>query len=845
MTGVFAQFEKAWQIPVFGSTTSDVALGDVDGDGDLDAGLMQGQQNGVLLLNNGNGFFSPSPTGSILPKGASGRFGLLNDDEFPDLFVAVHLGPCQVWFNDGSGNFVDSGQSIGGTDSRTTMELADIDEDGDLDAILPANSPSSNNQIWLNDGNGVFSDSGQSLGMDFTIAVKFLDVNDDTHGDIIFGNNGTNRVWLNDSLGNGNFTLSPTSLGGGTTHDLAVGDVNGDSAPDVVVINGSTFGDANEVWLNNGSGTFTDSGQLLGTEFSLSGILSDVDGDGDSDLVEGTITNSPNRLWLNDGSGNFTDSGESFGTGRVNAIAAGMLGCDGFQDFFFAISNGPSKVWTGSKTGTLVDSGQQFGSSEASCAAAGDMDGDGDLDVVLGSLGGVIRILLNDGSGRFYDADIALVNGEGNNNGAIAVADFNGDGHVDIVAANNYRGAGGDEMDRIWLNDGAGGFTLDPDFLDDENGSAIAVADLNGDTYIDIIIGNGNTDFGQPGANSIWLNDGLGNFTESNVIGLGNTKSVVVADLAGDNSPDIFVGNTGGEPNRIFIGDGSGGFTDSGQAIGSSRTNVAVAYDFDGVNGIDVFCGNFNEDSKLWINNGTGTLSDSGQSFGSSSTKSAGAVDADGDGILDLFIGNGVNIPETDHVRMSDGSGNFSFLQALESHPTSAVLVGDFSGDGIDDVFTSSEDGTHTLWNRALVCPDVEAYAADHGLTGNNTLAEADPDGDGLPNYVELAYNLDPAASDAEPISDFSTATGGLPRVLVVGSGSTRNFRAEFIRRRNTSCFYYNLTISPCLVGFAPPGVVSVSSEIINADYERVSYLYSTPIGTERMFGRFELSYEP
>ncbi len=838
-----AQFSNAWQIDVPGSTTVEVALGDIDADGDLDAVLMQDLQDSVVLINQGSGYFLPLPQAPSMPRGVCGRLGHLDGDAHLDLFVTRHLAPCEVWIGDGSGGFTNSGQSLGGTASRATMALADVNGDTHLDAILPIDGSSAQNEIWLNNGSGIFSDSGQSLGLDATKSVVVGDANGDTHPDIVFGNNGVNRLWLNN--GSGVFSDSGQSLGASTTNEILLRDVSGDTFPDLVMVNGSISGQDNEVWLNNGSGTFSDSGQSLGNAFSLSGTLSDLDGDDDLDLVEGTAGNEDNRVWLNNGSGIFSDSGDSLGAGRADAIATGELDCTPGDDFVLVGFEGPTEVWFSTGSGTLLDSGQRLGSFQASCGASGDLDGDGDLDVALGSLGGVIRVLLNDGGGRFTDAGLALYNGDGNNNGALAIADFNGDTLPDIVAANNFRSIGGDERDRIWLNDGAGGFTLDPDFLDDQNGSAIAVADVNGDTHIDILIGNGNSDFGDPGENSLWINDGIGNFTEVNTLGTGNTKSLAIADFDGDTELDVFVGKTGNEPNRVWLGDGAGNFTATAQGIGSSRTNVCIPFDFDGVNGIDVFCGNFNQNSVLWLNDGSASFSDSGNSFGSNPTKSAAAIDADGDGIRDLFIGNGVNNPDPDQVRTNNGSAVFTFLENLGDARTAAVLAGDFTGDGIDDVFTADTNGQHILWDRAASCPDVVAYAAGFGLAGGQTDPGADPDGDDLPNWAELAFNLNPNAIDAEPIDDFATATAGLPKLTVLDTPPTPTIRAEFIRRRNASCLDYDLTLSPCLKGFVPLGPLSVYSETINADYERVRYEFTPPEGNPRFFGRFDYRYDP
>ena len=72
----------------------------------------------------------------------------------------------QPWQVNGSRNVVtDSGQSLGTSDS-TGAELGDVDDDGDLDAFVAdggwlGNQPG---KVWLNDGNGTFTDSGQALG---------------------------------------------------------------------------------------------------------------------------------------------------------------------------------------------------------------------------------------------------------------------------------------------------------------------------------------------------------------------------------------------------------------------------------------------------------------------------------------------------------------------------------------------------------------------------------------------------------------------------------------------------------------------------------------------------------
>ena len=258
-----------------------IELGDLDGDGDLDAFVatyyVPSTSPGInkVWMNN-NGTFSDSGQTLGTAKSEGVALGDVDSDGDLDAFVVNSSQPNIVWINNGSGVFTDSGQTLGSANSWD-VKLVDLDSDGDLDAFVA--NLHTGNKVWLNNGSGVFTDSGQSLGSSISYAVALEDFDGDGDLDAFITNgNRVNKVWLND--GSAVFTDSGQSLG--TTDeadwDIAPGDVDGDGDLDIFVsVYNSSSNRANQVWLNNGSGIFTNSGQSLGSSASLHVSLGDVE----------------------------------------------------------------------------------------------------------------------------------------------------------------------------------------------------------------------------------------------------------------------------------------------------------------------------------------------------------------------------------------------------------------------------------------------------------------------------------------------------------------------------------------------------------------------------------------
>jgi hypothetical protein len=177
-----------------------------------------------------------------------------------------------------------------------------VDGDGDLDAFV-GNTQS--NEVWLNDGDGNFSNSGQLLGQQRTYAVALGDVDGDGDMDALVGNDGADELWLND--GHGRFNHNNQSWS--KRHTLAVffSDLDGDGDLDAVtghqVTSSFAWWRQGIVWWNDGSGLFTQSDQRIRYRPNAALAIGDVNNDGMPDIVSGALDNA--TVWLNDGNGRF------------------------------------------------------------------------------------------------------------------------------------------------------------------------------------------------------------------------------------------------------------------------------------------------------------------------------------------------------------------------------------------------------------------------------------------------------------------------------------------------------------------------------------------------------------
>lgn len=300
----------AGRLPVAAHDTEDIALADFDGDEDPDLLFVsEDDQTNEYYWNNGQGVFIDQRF--RLPFGGVSNAVIAFDIDLDgDIDVMLgNSGQNSILLNDGFGSFSNATAEHLPEHFGTTqdLELGDIDDDGDLD-IIEANEDG--NRLLVNDGAGVFTDVTEDQlptipSIEESREADFGDIDGDGDLDIFFANVAfqggkvsQNRIYLND--GDGFFTDATADLiEAQSLHsvDADFVDINGDGDLDLVIAN--AFGGNYQIFFNAGNGRFVEvSESILPRGISGDGIdveAADVNGDG---LIDLYLTNAQGADYL-------------------------------------------------------------------------------------------------------------------------------------------------------------------------------------------------------------------------------------------------------------------------------------------------------------------------------------------------------------------------------------------------------------------------------------------------------------------------------------------------------------------------------------------------------------------
>ena len=304
----------------------------------------------------------------------------------------------------------------------TNLKLADVDLDGDVDLLVTGSGPypSANGgygttTLLLNVGTGAFVATRQQFGSTTVHDAAFGDVDGDGAPDLILAREEL-ELWIND--GRGGFSKSGDLVPG---NGPVLADVDGDGDLDLVA---ATKDVGFSILKNDGDGGFTTTQSESGDGYHAP-VLGDLDGDGDLDLI------AQRGFWLNDGAGSFVHDGQDL-RGNVTALALGDLDGDGDLDLLSGNYMSINVLYFNDGDGnlTMTTSGLPGEPLCTVAIAVIDVDEDGDLDLLEGNQSAWGVVWINDGDGSFdaLEEDIGGFVGV-----RIATGDTDGDGDTDVL----------------------------------------------------------------------------------------------------------------------------------------------------------------------------------------------------------------------------------------------------------------------------------------------------------------------------------------------------------------------------------------------------------------------------
>ncbi|CAF1498979.1 unnamed protein product, partial [Adineta steineri] len=341
-----------------------------------------------------------------------------------------------------------------------------------------------------------------------------------------------------------------TGVGSGP-YPLTTADVNGDGKPDIIVINYGTGGVS--VLLNAGNGTFL--AQVIyptGTTHDTWGLaIADVNGDSKLDIIVGNAASYNIGVLLNAGNGTFrTEVTYSISTGsQLHSLIAVDVNGDNKSDIIATYSAlNEIAVFLNTGSGTFGAQVTYPVGTGPWPVKTGDLNGDGKLDIIVTNAGSNnVGVLFNKGNGTF-GAQVTYSTGNGSGPNAVVVVDANGDSKLDIIVGNyNTFNVG------VLLNTGNGTFVAQVTYSTgpDSYPYYVTTGDINGDSYADIVVANyWANNFG------VLLNMGNGTFAAQVTYSTGagsEPYSVSVADVNADGNLDIIAGNYNAGNIGVFL----------------------------------------------------------------------------------------------------------------------------------------------------------------------------------------------------------------------------------------------------------------------------------------------------
>lgn len=572
--------------------------------------------------------------------------------------------------------------------------VADFDSDGHEDVLV---RPLFRGAISIHhgDGTGRFGDPRLIRPSPDHVPeqVAAADFDQDGDLDIAVSNSALRGIHILLGTGDGGFTEAPFVSLGEQPVRMRAGRLDADGIPDLALLTGESTLMRASILAGDGLGGFRSAGSIASDSRIAVMETGDLDRDGRDEIIVASTTNDglvdvhTLRILATDEFGAVSVASERSSESQIRQLLPVDSNGDGNLDI--ALQDDSLRLVVGDGTRRPATVRPLIEDTGARKFDFRDVNGDGALDVVwLLTLNPHVAVALATGNGRFEGPREFPIDGLP---GRSLVADFDADGFDDIVTVLRTSGLPSAYAIVILLGLGGGGFsepaTLGFPFVPQD----IAAGDFDHDGTSDLVICS-------PVAGSVssrvslWLGGGAGGFTPSaeRILSTrwGAAFAIREADVNADGDSDVIVQTQSRDGVYVVLGDGRGGFV-SDHRLADSTYPIGVTsgdFDEDGADEVVHIAG-----ARLEIHAGSATLEFAQLEpvpigFGA---RVVMAGDVDGDNNRDLVV---LGYEQDDLVALlGDGTGSFVPVRSclLGSHIDSAALV-DFDGDGLLDIVAAN-----------------------------------------------------------------------------------------------------------------------------------------------------------
>ena len=563
----------------------------------------------------------------------------------------------------------------------------DFNGDGLLD-LVTVNNFDEDLSVLIGHGDGTFAEEVRYSMGDRVVTLLLTDLNHDQVIDFVSVNAWSSDVSVRLGRGDGSLGDESRFAVGDSPREGAIADFNHDGIPDLLVLNSSSNGVS--LLLGRDDGTFAVERRMAVGDIPVELAIADLNGDGELDFVvaNDSLEFSGVSVFLGNGLGDFGDAIAL----RSNSLAPQRLlvqdfDADGRTDIgTFDVFNRLA-ILRGLGEGAFESAREFSFSAETGIVRTADFNGDGKLDVMSADqVSGTLSAFLQtpDFDFQFHQRLPLLGDPVG-----VATVDLNGDGQLDLLVVNFLPA-----VVSVSLGISDGSFLTQESITVRKEPAALVHGDFNRDGSLDLVTSNGSDEL------SIFLGTGNGTFGPERSFKTGSGPlRLLSVDFNRDGRLDLATLNIFSDEVWVHFGIGDGTFTEAQRLATEANSFLLQSADLNNDGRPDLVVSyEDSRDISIFLASLDGTFVATEPIVVAEAVREVRLGDFDNDGVTDLLATytRAVNNEERGGVSVFRGNGDGTFRPARLAEvatPVNDTLVADVDGDGNLDVLLTANVG--------------------------------------------------------------------------------------------------------------------------------------------------------